>query len=475
MSPTLRSRHRKDLRVITDVLILTKDATFGGGMPIFDDLDKDPFLSPQYSEQVKNILKSYGLKNVSPLAILELLEKDLRSLNSKMHGAETDEDWHSVVANLLSSWMDRNSSLADRLKNLPLIPLRDGKWISATLSPIYIPTTKNIAIPERLDIRVLQSKAISNIARKNLFARLEVLEANINTVRASILRSFASSNNGLLLSNYKAFLDYLYLTHQPGLFTPNDLVNKVQVVDDQRQLVQPHTTDIYLPGKTHSFGPESPGLSVKFIHTMYMENIPEKPDPMFPSWEKWLFDSVGIRERLRLVDPNGRSLSEALMYVHKHRPEKFIGLLKYLWRDEKSKIMNKKSLRQSISALPAKELCEVRYDITIGEAWLPLEGLRNLVSRYMEFPQHFPFLKIDSTEPIDRFSVEWSSFTDDLEVKKDENLVLYISIMHNIRRSHLKAETISAVQSQKIFDLYAVIFSIIRLSGNQETDQRAIK
>lgn len=109
-------------------------------MPLFDDPDKDPFLSPKYSESVKSILKADGLKKISPNAILELLESDLRSLNSKMHGKETNGDWHSAVANLLSSWFDRNYSLANRLKQLPLIPLRDGKWVyilSIDKRPLY--------------------------------------------------------------------------------------------------------------------------------------------------------------------------------------------------------------------------------------------------------------------------------------------------------------------------------------------------
>lgn len=184
---------------------------------------------------------------------------------------------------------------------------------------------------------------------------------------------------------------------------------------------------------------------------------------------------IGIRERLRLVDVSGKSLSDALMYVHEHRPEKFLTLLKYLWQDEKPKTKRSKTLRRNVNALSAKELCGVRYDIAFADTWLPLESLRNHASLYMEFPQNFPFLKVDSTETADGFSVEWSSFADHFGINKDESLVFYLTIIQYIQKSHLKAATVSVLQRQKIFKLYAAISSILKLSRNQERDEGTIK
>ncbi|KAL6898616.1 hypothetical protein GGI43DRAFT_408166 [Trichoderma evansii] len=481
-SPTLKSRRRKELRLINDVLILAKDATYGGGVPIFDDPVKDPFLSPKYSGTVKKILEDYGLKSISPSIFLELLETDLRSPDSRMHGTEMTEDWHSAVANLLCSWFDRGFPVhTNRLKKLPLIPLRDDEWISAASNYIYFPMTKNIAIPEQLDIRVIQYEATSNIARKRLFDHLGVLEADITTVRASILRAYASTNY-IYRANHMGYLRYLYLTH-PGISAKKELAFKVAVVDGQKETFRPHQTDLYLPGKTHRCSPQSllaphgaaPGFSVRFIHKIYMENFPEKPDPSYLSWERWLFDFVGIRERLRLTNVSGESLSEAVMYVHKHRPEEFLELLKYLWRDADSKERTSQILRRKVKALSAKNLCGVSHYVYLEDTWLPFESLRRHVSLYMEFPQYFPFLKIDSIGPADKFSVEWSFLADHFEVKKDENLDFYTDILLYIQISLFDMDTIPDLQSQKIFDLYAAIYAILKLSRNQEGDQRTIK
>lgn len=470
-----------ELRLITDVFLLPHDAMYGEGEPVFDDPVKDPFLSPKYSLRVKRTLESYGLQYFTTRDFLALLEADLRSSNSRMHGTKMTDGWHSAVADLLCSWFDREYSQADRLKLLPLIPLRDGEWTSAALNPVYFPNTERFNIPENLDIRVLQSTATSNISRKKLFGYLGVSNADDVTVRASILRAY-TSKKVIYLKDNLAYFRYLYLTHTHGLSTKTEL-EKIVVVDGQRNRFRPHETDVYLPGRTHIFSPESllapteaaPGLSVAFIHSSYMSNIPKKPSQAHLSWEMWLFNFVGIREQLRLVNHNREALSEAAMYVHEHRPERFLGLLRYLWRDMRPEVKGNQILRRVIKALSAKDLCRVNHAISLGDTWLPLENLRGKVSLYMEFPKHFPFLKIDSTGPADEFSVQWSFLTNCFGVKKEENFFFYMEMLYYIQKSHADAETVSVLQSQKIFDLYAAIYGLLTVAGNQPEDQRIVK
>jgi hypothetical protein len=319
----------------------------------------------------------------------------------------------------------------------------------------------------------------SNITRKRLFEYLGASEADVVTVRESILRACMSASS-TSLTDYKAYLRCLYLTHRPGISATTELA-RVVVVNGQRTLSRPHATDMYLPGKTHPFSPESllapngeaPGLSVTFIHGIYIQNAAKKPIPDHPSWERWLFDFVGIRERLRLVNHSEESLSETVMYVHEHRPDQFLGLLKYLWQDASPEIRANQILRRNMKALPAKDLCGASYAISLGETWLPFKNLRDHVSLYMESPQHFPFLKIDSISPADQFSVEWSFLAEYSGVRKEENLDFYMDILRYIQKSHPK--TASVLQGQKIFDLYAAIYAKLTLSRNQLEDQRKIK
>lgn len=479
-SPILRSRRRADLRLITNVFILAEDETYGGGEPIFDDPIRDPFLSPRYSSMAKQILVTHGLQYLTRSAFLAYLESDLRSFGSRMHETKMTEDWHSALADLLCSWFDGGFTEAARLKTLPLIPLRDGSWTSAASDPVYFPITKGIAIPESLNIRVIQSTAISNIARERLFKHLGVSEADVTTVRALILKKINWLFDTYAPRDYQACLHYLYLTHWPRIATTAEL-GKVVVVDNRGDRRRPHETDIYLPGTTHLFSLESlltpngaaPGFFVPFIHDIYLKNAPEKPDPDHPSWERWLFVFVGIREQLRFVNGSGESLSEVVMYVHQYRPELFLGLLRYLWGSASSEVRENQKLRQNIKALSAKDLCGVSSAISLRHTWLPFENLRQRVSLYMDLPEHFPFLKIDNTGPADQFSVDWSFLAEHFDVSKEDNLAFYMSMISYIQISHPKE--VSTRQSENIFDLYNVLHAKLILAGSQPQDQRATK
>ncbi|PTB37137.1 hypothetical protein M441DRAFT_175588 [Trichoderma asperellum CBS 433.97] len=478
-NPTLRSRRRKELRLITDVFILDSDAVYGKDEPIFDDPVKDPFLSRKYSPRVKRILEDYGLQYFTADDLLALLRTDIHNSNSRMYGTEMTEEWHSAVARLLCSWFDHGFAAANQLKELRLIPLRYGTWTSAARSPVYFPETKGIDIPEKLDIRVLQATAASNVNRKRLFEYLGASEADDAIVRASILRAYTSANI-IHLKESMAYLRYLYLTHHPGVSTKTELKNVV-VVDGQRNRCRPYQTAVYRPGRTHSLSPESllapdeaaPGFSVPFIHSSYMRNAPEKPTSDHPSWETWLSNFVCIREQLPLTTYSGEALSEVVMYVHEHRPEQFLELLKYLWRNARLKVRENQTLRRNIKALPAKDLCRVSYPISLGDTWLPFGNLCGQVSLYMEFPTHFPFLKIDSTGSADTFGFEWSFLTQCFDVRKEENLDFYMQMLCYIQKSHL--DVVSALQRQKIFDLYAAIHAKLAVAGNQLEDQLTIK
>lgn len=458
---------------------LKKDATYGEGEPLLDDPSRDLFISSRYSGLSMVALFNYGLQTFPENHFLALLETNLRNPNSKIHGMS--EDWHSALANFLCSWFDRGLSEVDPLRNLPMIPLRDGKWTSATLGPVYLPMTEGVAIPENLDIRVIKSTATSDTARRRLYGHLGVLEADVLTVRASVVRA-CMFLLGLSLPNSKAYLHYLYLTHRPGISSNTEL-KQIAVVDDRGNSRRPHETDTYLPGRTHPFSPESllapsgpaPGYFIPFIDTAYMENFPMKPAQGHPSWEKWLIDFVGIQERLRLVDHTEESLSETVLYVHEHLPEQFLGLLKYLWRNVSSSVRTNQILRRKIKALSAKNLCGVSYDISLGDTWLPFKNLCDHVSLHMETSKDFPFLKIDSTGPADKFSLEWSFLAECFEVRKEDTLVFYMDVLRYIHKSHPHAEDVSVSQGQKIFDIYSAIYATLTLSRNKAEDQRAIK
>ncbi|EWG44972.1 hypothetical protein FVEG_05926 [Fusarium verticillioides 7600] len=478
-TPVLKSRNRVDLRLIGDVVILPLSAQDAEGYPLFDDPTKDLYLSPSYSQEARDILKGYGLGIMNILDFLNLLETDIRSPNSRFHGENTTDEWLSSVARALSKHYEGSPSIQQRLKSLPLLPLRSGAWTSTTSGPVYFPKTGDLNIPESLDLKVITVHASSNPDRSTLFQQLGVCQATFEDVRASILRSFTSKKS-LTLRIINEHLSFLYRTHQTGKHGPKEYMG-VGVVTGDLVGKKPPETDIYLPGKSHAYSPASlldieaasPGLSVDFLHSAHMENTPDKPSLLHPSWETWLCDSIGVRERLRLVSRDKRGLSDVFLYVFEHQPEKFLGLFEHLWLHEKPGFVTSRALRWKIEDLPAQKLCGVDYSIKLKEAWLPLNDLRHLVDRYMEYPKQFPFLKLEESETAEQIGSKWHFLSDYFSVSKDDSMDFLLQVLHYIQKSCPKRPSES--QTRKVFDLYIAIYARLTVASDGPEARLKIK
>ncbi|KAH7166472.1 hypothetical protein EDB81DRAFT_713041 [Dactylonectria macrodidyma] len=476
--PVLRSRNRSDLRLISDIRILSSDASDRDGQPVFDDPAKDLFLSPHYPRSTMNILKEYGLRSVTVDILENLLETDLRSANSKMHAKDTTDEWHSVVARMLSRWFENKLQITERLKTLPLLPLRDEAFTSIASGPVYFSVTGDIDIPHSLDLRIISLSASKNSDRTTLFLHLGVSKATTDQVRASIFRSFVSHST-FKIWFLKSYLKYLYLTHQPGTHSQEDYA-KVKVATDGLYVRAPCEKDVYLPGTKNAYSPASllaaqstaPGLPVEFLHSYNMEDELDKPNSSHPSWEEWLCGFLGIRDRLRLLSRNGDALSDTFLYVFEHRPEEFLGLFEHLWLHEKSELLRKRTLRNKIEDLPAKQLCGVNFSLKLKEAWLPFENLRASVKRYMEHPEQFPFLKFEDSDISQRFGTKWNFLNEYFSVGKDDSMDFLLEILRCVERSCPKPST---GQSQKVFDLYVAIYSKLAVANDQPEARRKIR
>ncbi|XEU94732.1 hypothetical protein FSHL1_000016 [Fusarium sambucinum] len=475
--PVLKSRNRKDLRAIRDVVILISDAKDAEGRPLFDDPTKDLYLSPNYSRKVVNILKDYGLEVLSCQTMLNLLETDLRSPESMFHGRQTTDEWHSAVARMLSKLLKGYISTQQRLKSLPLLPLRSGTWTSTIYGPVYFPTVGKVDIPGSLDINVIAVLASKNSDRNALFQNLGVCQATNNEVRASIFRSYNSKSLSMDVMN--GYLGFLYLTHQPGKHVREEYA-RVKVVTGAFIRKNSHQKDIYLPGTQHAYSPASllaaggtsPGLSVDYLHSRHFGSAPGRPSIFHPTWESWLCDFIGIRERLRLVSRDERALADTFLYIHEHRPEKFLALFEYLWLHEKSNLIKNRTLRSKIEDLPAKSLCGVDFSLKLKETWLPLKSLRELVDRYMEHPGQFPFLKLEESGTTEQVGSKWNFLSDYFSVRKDDSVDLLLEILRCIERSC--CEPLSDSQTRKVFDLYVAIYAELAVTSDGSDTRRKI-
>ncbi|KAK4235362.1 hypothetical protein C8A03DRAFT_36794 [Achaetomium macrosporum] len=486
-TPVLRSRHRSDLRKIRDVVILPQWARDQRGEPLMDDRDRDPFLSDGYRSKFYTPLRQYGLQPMGMDMFLDLLAADLQRPDSRMKSASTNQEWHYAVAQALSTCFTKNwPASVERLKSMPLLPLRHGSWVTARDRRFYLPETKGIPIPPGVDFNVLDPAAVANAKRKQLFLLLGARKAKVARVRASVLANYQSSDAQVDIVTSKAHLDFLYLTHDPNE-DPNqvrDELRQVYLHTDTRGIVRnPRDEDLYLP-LGHRYGPEAllqrtaeaPGLPVLFVNTAYLVDLPYLPPPPHPTWLVWLCDFVGFRERLRLVSPAGDALSETVSYVATHRPKEFLGLLKYLWQYEGSDISSSVILKRELSGISAELLCggEARFPgLPLHETWLPIQDLKQERWRYMKDTEPFPFLDLGETTSEEELNTQWMFLHWHLSVGKDDNLKFFLDIAFWINNASPGSPPASA--SQRMLDLYTMIDAKYQVATDQQSARNLIR
>ncbi|KAJ6128191.1 hypothetical protein N7471_009408 [Penicillium samsonianum] len=458
IQPGVRSRHGSP-RKIKDVKVLATDFMDSDGNPLLDDSDIDPFLSSHYPYASQKALRHYGLETMSYDLLFCMLYKDLESAASRIQSMSTSEDSHSRVAKLLSVVAETHK---DSLVSLELLPLRSGPWVTADSGSVFFPTIDGISIPPGLDLRVLDPNAAANENRRSLFILLGVTEPSVIQVRNSILRKSCSAAAYPSMDESRAHLHFLYLTHQ---FKQNkDELRHICIYSHSGSPIRPHQVDCYL-SSDHPYGPEAlleatdnlPGLSVSFIHPTSLQEVPEAPNSGHLSWNKWLQDNLGIRNKLRLIARDGKSLSLAWDYVAKFRPEKLLGLLQHLWSSEGGTLRKNDDLKQLIRETDAKRLCGMKLpgQCQLDQTYLPLPNLLEQRSRFLKSNERFPFLELEGTLSVEQLSSKWIFLHTELCVKQDDNVEFLLDILRWLKETNPYATSIE--DYERICRLYGAI------------------
>jgi hypothetical protein len=454
-TPVLESRHGAKFRKLNEVKLLSRSFMDENDDPIIDDDKLDPYMSGNYPPTSSDVLKMYGLKNNNVKLVLKLLQRDLDSPNSRVKSYRC-EKWHSALSQILLN-VERS-----RLQCFKMLPLRNGRWVSAETCTTFLPTTDGIPIPEGLPMSILDALAVSNTDRENLYMHLGASEPRISEVRACILGCYGPFSDTVGLEASRSHLHFLYKSHR-AKNTKEDL-KRIYIYDSNGHSSYTDSTDFFLRS-TKPYGPYmllgastgSAGLEVNFLHPDYLKDIPAALDTALPSWERWLHVTLGVRKRLRLVSRNGATLSDTWKFVAEHRPEKLLGLLKYLWAYEGSDLSKRPDLIASIRHASARDLCSPRISspCSLQQTYLPLTTLRQECRRFLDESEEFPFLELEGFSSSLESSTGWMFLHSFFLVGKDQNLAFFLDILARMKTANDKA--FPKRKAQQVLDLYATM------------------
>ena len=335
--------HKKfDRHLIGDLVRLTSSHVCGDGDPLFEDGHPEEIVSKHYNSTDLGILMDYGLNYAHFGHIIRWLATDLaRGVGSRMKSATTPACWHTRAAKLLHLPFSKNltGSIAD-LRQMPLLPLKGGTWVSATTGPVFFSRVDGIDIPPNIGLRIID-ESITDVHRRTLFQDLGVQEAAISLVRRKILEMYRQPGllTDLTVQTSKQHLTFLYLTQH---LKPVDEGNYSDIIlfDQDECMQKPSETEMYmatdrspyspwelLKGGGPSFGSgfDAPGFVAYFMNEEYFVDAPQTPQNRALTWVRWFHDHLGVEEHAYF----GLSeLSEAANHLQNHRPDRFIGALR---------------------------------------------------------------------------------------------------------------------------------------------------
>ncbi|KAF4331967.1 hypothetical protein FBEOM_14248 [Fusarium beomiforme] len=404
--------------------------------------------------------------------------------------------WDEDMTRLLSDFFS-DGELAEKMKSLKLLKLRDGTLTSTESGPVYFPTKGLVPIPDVLNIRVVSRSASEYPDGGSLYQKLGVSQATVGFIRSLTLVNLQTSKSWKV-GDLKSCLHYLYLTHQSLNPKYEQSYDKVQIATADMEIVCPQDNLVYLPGKGYLYSPENLlGLvlpvskpAIKFLHPTILDNGPNQPSIFHPSWKSWLCDCIGVQDRVNLLksksharsksnddDHSNNDENEDLLpsfdYVFNNHPDKFLRLLANLWALEGPQFFSNPGLVSKIRQLNAQNLCGVNYLISLKDTWAPSESLVECVRDYMELPGDFPFLRLGEKKSIDLFlTSRWSFLKMNLGVKHNLGLDFKLAILKSIKRSSaMSALSLRMPQTRKIFALYASISEAFFSYASEEKEQ----
>ena len=428
------------------------------GEPLFGDKSPETYLSKNYKWTDVEILSVYGRPQFGMGEVLDLVALDLTSPSSVMKSSRTGEAWHKRAADLISSIFESSSykSFEWRARQLPLIPLRHGSWVSAfdganTLRDLYFSSTAGNRIPGGLKISIVHSEAEKHAHRAKLFKHLVARTAKVDFIRERIFAlhqscSKTDGSGGRPPSTRKISeqLEFLYLTHHLASI-PSQHQPDIVVVDHLDTFRQPWKVNVYMPDD-HEFGPknllnsvreidESEGASrVLFLNDIFLEKTPESPSASVGSWETWLCEFAGVQRYLPLIQaPRSSALSDILLYVQKYRPDKVVGFLRHSWTKDGKAIEKSADLKNELRLL--RVTCDGGEKYPLSDTYLPTRELKAKAAAFLKDEEHISFLQLPEEIDEGSYASHWGFLVDHLGVQVHDSLNFYVDLAITVSRS----------------------------------------
>ncbi|MCJ1379785.1 hypothetical protein MMC17_002888 [Xylographa soralifera] len=334
------------------------------------------------------------------------------------HTNDTDQEWHEDVAKALNTLSYNRWST--QISRLPLVPLRDGRWISIAnvKEAVFLDHSDGMFTPNGIDIQLVHASATANPGRLSLYKNLGIRNCSSYEVSNLILEKHRAGHQSLSGPRDAAMhLVYLYWARSTKPVLP---YSHIWVCDKAEKWAKTKDLYIELPGQDlfADLFLKDPDC-LRFIHSNYVIMVPGDEQA---SWLHWLVETLSLSTTPRLVEEGG--LSRAFKSIIKHHDS--VTWLNVL-RDAKR--------RYNPSAYKAicKELAGTKVTCVDGvlrrldETVFPTSELLKVCAKFDIQP---PYIKVDKAE--DR---GWIYLLEPLGVGMKATVDFYMQALRRIKET----------------------------------------
>jgi hypothetical protein len=365
------------------------------GEPLVEDeTTKSHHLSFSYDSEIGIILPELKKMGVNIFGFFDFY-RELNSIISNPGNAffkSQSKQWHSKVSALLQCHGARTL-----LSNLPIIPLRDGQWVTPSQSHLFLEENAfGASIPGGINICLVDAEACQDPKRRAFFEWLRIKKCDQTEVCRMIMECYTPFHGRSLNQSVQ---DLLYLFQ-----APSSVYNKSF---DQYQLIRapPFPPDFSYCKRFYIEEPDITSIISKYavniesnmlrIHPRYLEEIRKLGKES--EFVKWASSRLKVSTHPRLVDEQGR-LTLEFKFLAANATNDLLLLLRDHWGRYSGQIENSRTLKAAISELMVncKDGASRRLNQTaIPYSWMMLWG------------PHVPFIEI----PDPRTDSRWFKFS----------------------------------------------------------------
>ena len=395
----------------TDLSYIPKKFRHAGEPMLEDKKTRKYHLSFHYDARyARNVLAQIGVKEMSESDFLKEFKGLIEPRFVVQFLKDQSNDWHVKLSKIF-----RDSFSQRQLKDLPVIPLRNGEWVSCSEKHIFLGTkTSNLAIPQGINIHLIDAEACEDEGRKAFFTWLGIGICKQEDVCRMIMERHALLDDFNIVD---CVADAIYLFNSPPSVYKSSIMN-LHLMDNN--LKATHGKYLYVDHPDKSFTISNyatvDGSGIRMLHQRYI--LKAQKEGKESEFVEWLVRYLKV-STLPCLIRDGRVTKEFKFFTTKCVQELLV-LLRNKWHHYSAQIYA--PITVSIFSGPRtlmKELSEMKVRCVgeefhpLGKTVLPLRDLKIIGGS-------LPFL--DITDPGDE---RWLQF-EALGVIINECLELYL-------------------------------------------------